>query len=148
MFPLPDRDDFFEAFNGIAGGGEGIFPMGGSDNDSDRNVAHPQGADPVDEGDFADRPFLSHLVDDAPQFPYRLTLHALAGRTIGKALLRLQVTDQQGHPCGLWRALIRKVFFVLSSLCACGVGLFWAGFDPYKQGWHDLIAGTVVLKGQ
>lgn len=81
-------------------------------------------------------------------FLFRLTIHALAGRTIGKALLRLQVTDQQGHPCGLWRALIRKVFFVLSSLCACGVGLFWAGFDPYKQGWHDLIAGTVVLKGQ
>jgi len=26
------------------------------------------------------------------------------------------------------------------------VGYLWVGFDPKKQGWHDHIAGTVVVR--
>ena len=76
---------------------------------------------------------------------YRFTLHAVAGRTLGKALLGLQVVTGQGQPCGFGRALVREISFVL-SLCACGLGFVWAVFDPYKQGWHDLMAGTFVVR--
>ncbi|MFA0731924.1 MAG: hypothetical protein LKKZDAJK_001313 [Candidatus Fervidibacter sp.] len=76
---------------------------------------------------------------------YRFTLHAVAGRTLGKALLGLQVVTGQGQPCGFGRALVREIGFVL-SLCACGLGFVWAVFDPYKQGWHDLMAGTFVVR--
>jgi serine/threonine-protein kinase len=75
---------------------------------------------------------------------YRFTLHAVAGRTLGKALLGLQVVTREGRPCGFWRALVREIGFVL-SLCVCGLGVVWAIFDPYKQGWHDLMAGTFVV---
>ena len=27
-----------------------------------------------------------------------------------------------------------------------GPGVIWAAFDPNKQGWHDKIAGTYVVK--
>jgi uncharacterized RDD family membrane protein YckC len=27
-----------------------------------------------------------------------------------------------------------------------GLGYLWAAFDPRKQGWHDRIADTVVLR--
>ena len=30
-------------------------------------------------------------------------------------------------------------------MIVCLVGLIWAAFDSRKQGWHDKIAGTVVV---
>jgi uncharacterized RDD family membrane protein YckC len=32
------------------------------------------------------------------------------------------------------------------SLIALGLGFFWIAFDAEKQGWHDKIAGTVVVR--
>jgi uncharacterized RDD family membrane protein YckC len=26
------------------------------------------------------------------------------------------------------------------------IGVIWVAFDPNKQGWHDKIAGTYVVK--
>ena len=26
------------------------------------------------------------------------------------------------------------------------IGFFWIAFDKKKQGWHDLLAGTVVVR--
>ena len=30
---------------------------------------------------------------------------------------------------------------------SCLVGLIWVAFDRRKQGWHDMLAGTVVIRG-
>jgi uncharacterized RDD family membrane protein YckC len=27
-----------------------------------------------------------------------------------------------------------------------GLGLIWVAFDPKKQGWHDKLAGTIVVR--
>jgi uncharacterized RDD family membrane protein YckC len=27
-----------------------------------------------------------------------------------------------------------------------GLGLIWVGIDPRKQGWHDKLANTVVVR--
>jgi uncharacterized RDD family membrane protein YckC len=27
-----------------------------------------------------------------------------------------------------------------------GLGIIWVGIDKKKQGWHDKLAGTVVVK--
>ena len=32
------------------------------------------------------------------------------------------------------------------SLLALGLGYFWIVVDPRKQGWHDKLAGTVVVR--
>ncbi|GBC98911.1 Serine/threonine-protein kinase StkP [bacterium HR17] len=80
-------------------------------------------------------------------FIYRSLMHAAAGRTVGKALCGLRVVNRQGLPCGWWRAIVREIMFSL-VWCACGLGIVWALFDPYKQGWHDLAAGTFVVRHQ
>jgi len=41
-------------------------------------------------------------------------------------------------------AALRLVGFVISSVL-CYIGLIWAAFDGQKQGWHDKIAGSVVI---
>jgi uncharacterized RDD family membrane protein YckC len=40
------------------------------------------------------------------------------------------------------RALSR----VLRVDLAIGLGFLWIAFDDRKQGWHDKIAGTVVIR--
>ena len=42
------------------------------------------------------------------------------------------------------KAVLRYFGYLVSSLC-CYIGLIWAAFDSRKQGWHDRIAGTVVI---
>ncbi len=76
---------------------------------------------------------------------YRVLAHALSGRTVGKAMLGLRVVLRSGKPCGVWRVVGREMFLLFAGAC-CGLGLLWMVFDPYKQGWHDLVASTFVVR--
>ena len=65
--------------------------------------------------------------------------------TPGKLLMDCQVVDAQtGAPPGWRQALIRYVSYYL-SLLPLGLGFFWILWDPKRQGFHDKLAGTVVL---
>ena len=67
------------------------------------------------------------------------------GATPGMRLFRLRVVDaDSSQPIGVGRALLRYVGYVVSVAC-CYLGLIWAAFDGRKQGWHDKLAGTVVV---
>jgi uncharacterized RDD family membrane protein YckC len=46
---------------------------------------------------------------------------------------------------GATTALVRALACFFSLLVA-GLGFIWIGFDKEKQGWHDKIAGTVVVR--
>lgn len=76
---------------------------------------------------------------------YRSLAHALTDRTLGKAMVGLKIFVKDGRPCGFWRALGREVALFF-SLAPCFMGALWTIFDPYKQGWHDLIVGTFVVR--
>jgi uncharacterized RDD family membrane protein YckC len=43
------------------------------------------------------------------------------------------------------RGLLRYVGFIIAALPLL-IGLIWAAFDARKQGWHDKIASTVVIR--
>jgi uncharacterized RDD family membrane protein YckC len=69
------------------------------------------------------------------------------GQTLGMRLFHLRVVDANtGQPIGVGRSVLRYIGFIISSL-VCYIGLIWAAFDSRKQGWHDKMAGTVVLQG-
>jgi uncharacterized RDD family membrane protein YckC len=67
------------------------------------------------------------------------------GQTIGSKLLNIRVIRTDGSDLTISQALIRYVGFVISAACLL-IGLIWAAFDPNKQGWHDKIADTYVIK--
>ncbi|ANB90811.1 hypothetical protein MOVS_01010 [Moraxella ovis] len=68
------------------------------------------------------------------------------GATPGKMLLGLKVLDAKtGNLLTLGQALLRYVGYILSSLIFC-LGYIWVGFDKKKQGWHDKMAKTVVVR--
>jgi len=65
--------------------------------------------------------------------------------TLGKRLLFIQVTDLRGERIGFLRAAGRFLGFLLSTL-TFGVGFLMAAFTQHRQGLHDLLAGTLVVR--
>lgn len=65
--------------------------------------------------------------------------------TLGKMVLRLIVTDQEGRRLTFGHASGRFFAKFLSGI-ALGVGFFMAGFTERKQALHDMIAKTYVMR--
>jgi len=65
--------------------------------------------------------------------------------TLGKKLLRIKVTDEEGNRIGFGKANGRYWSKILSSLILC-IGFIMVAFTEKKQGLHDKIAGTFVFK--
>lgn len=65
--------------------------------------------------------------------------------TIGGIVLGLKVARLDGQPVSFAVALVRGLAAGFSVLVLF-LGFLWIAWDKDKQGWHDKIAGTVVLK--
>jgi uncharacterized RDD family membrane protein YckC len=51
-----------------------------------------------------------------------------------------------GSPIGYGRAALREVFGKFLSTLLLGIGYLMVAFDDRKQGLHDKIADTCVIK--
>ena len=67
------------------------------------------------------------------------------GQTPGSRVLGIRVVKTTGAELTLMDAFIRYLGFLLSVICIF-IGLIWVAFDANKQGWHDKIASTYVVK--
>jgi RDD family. len=77
---------------------------------------------------------------------YFVVLWATTGRTFGMVLFGLRVVrSADGGRVGLRRAMLRLVGFLFAAV-PLEIGLVWAAFDVRKRGWHDMVAGTVVIR--
>jgi uncharacterized RDD family membrane protein YckC len=76
---------------------------------------------------------------------YFAGMWAWKGTTVGGIVLNLQVVREDGLPISFLTAFVRSVAAVFSALVFF-LGFFWIGWDGQKQGWHDKIAGTVVVR--
>ena len=66
--------------------------------------------------------------------------------TPGKMALKLKIVDAKtGNGLSLGQAIGRYFAYILSML-PFGLGFIWIGIDSRKQGWHDKLAGTVVIR--
>lgn len=67
------------------------------------------------------------------------------GQTIGMRPWRLRIVTTDGQAPTLRQATIRFAVAVL-SLGAIGMGFLWALFDPQNRTWHDIAAGTLMVR--
>jgi len=67
------------------------------------------------------------------------------GQTLGSRALNIRVVKTDGSYLDYVGAFLRYIGFVVSC-AAFFLGVIWAAFDAQKQGWHDKIAGTYVVK--
>jgi len=68
--------------------------------------------------------------------------------TPGKMLFKSVIVDAQTFRApSTIQNIIRYLGYSI-SLFPLGLGFVWIAFDKRKQGWHDKLAGTVVIKGK
>ena len=67
------------------------------------------------------------------------------GQTLGSRALNIRVVKTDGSYLDYVGAFLRYIGFVISCVVLF-IGVIWAAFDGQKQGWHDKIAGTYVVK--
>jgi uncharacterized RDD family membrane protein YckC len=75
---------------------------------------------------------------------YHVFFLTLANRTIGKAVMGLQVVPLSGGRIGLFRAILRYFGYIV-SIIPLFFGFIWILFSRRRQGWHDKIARTCVV---
>ena len=68
--------------------------------------------------------------------------------TPGKMAVGLRIVDARTGKHPSTGQLIGRYFAYYVSLLPLGLGYFWILWDPKKQGFHDKLAGTVVLRRQ
>ena len=66
--------------------------------------------------------------------------------TPGKMAIGARIVDAQTGDNPTRGQLIRRYLGYYASLLPLGLGFVWVAFDPRKQGWHDKIANTVVVR--
>jgi uncharacterized RDD family membrane protein YckC len=70
------------------------------------------------------------------------------GATPGKLALAVKIVDAaSGQPPSTGRLVVRFLAYFVSAL-PLYLGFLWVAIDRRKQGWHDKIAGTVVINSE
>jgi uncharacterized RDD family membrane protein YckC len=79
-------------------------------------------------------------------YVYRVFFIGYCGQTPGKMAVRVKVIRTDGTEVGYVRALLREVVGKFLSKLILGIGYLMVAFDSRKQGLHDKIADTYVVK--
>jgi uncharacterized RDD family membrane protein YckC len=69
------------------------------------------------------------------------------GQTPGLKLFHMRVVrDSDGGPIGFGAAILRLIGLYVIDGLVFYIGFVWIFIDKRKRCWHDLLAGTVVVK--
>jgi len=76
----------------------------------------------------------------------KVTLDAWLQGTPGLRLMDCRLVDaRSGQGLGLGRSMKRTLGLIVSLLPGL-LGLLWMFWNKRRQGWHDLLAGSVVIR--
>ena len=76
---------------------------------------------------------------------YFICFWALRGQTPGMMALRIRVIRTDGSPADWAAAVVRFLGYIICWFTA-GLLFLWIAFDGRKQGIHDKMANTYVIK--
>ncbi len=82
----------------------------------------------------------------ALSFAYYVFFTGYCGQTPGKMALRIKVICRDGSPIGFGRAAFREIPAKFISGLIFGIGYLMVAFDDQKQGLHDRMANTYVIR--
>jgi uncharacterized RDD family membrane protein YckC len=98
-------------------------------------------------------PFAGILMGGASSIFINVILPALAvivfwiykSATPGKMIIKAEIIDAQTFGKPTTGQFIGRYLGYYVSTVPLFLGLIWVAFDERKQGWHDKLAGTVVI---
>ncbi len=76
---------------------------------------------------------------------YFVYFWSTTGQTLGQKALGLKVVRTDGQSLSVGTAMVRWIGMYVSFLALC-IGVLWVIWEPNKQGWHDKLANTVVVR--
>ena len=76
---------------------------------------------------------------------YMIFFWSTRGQTPGKMIMGIKIVTTDGGPIGVGKAILRLIGYAISAIVFY-LGFLWIIWDKDKQGWHDKIAGTYVVK--
>lgn len=88
---------------------------------------------------------ISNFVSTLITVAYQVAFWTWRGQTPGKMLFNIKVIRTDGSAITLGYSLLRYLGYIVSAVML-GIGFLWIAFDPRKQGIHDKIADTYVVK--
>jgi len=89
---------------------------------------------------------LTQLFLAALQTAYYVLFTGYGGQTPGKMAVRIKVVRTDGNAIGYGTAALREIVGKFVSSLIFGIGYLLVAFDAQKQGLHDKIASTYVIK--
>lgn len=93
-----------------------------------------------------DQGFVSVLANWIAPFVLTILFWKLCQATPGKMLFGARIVDARtGLPPSTGQMVGRYLGYFVSTL-GLFLGFVWVAFDARKQGWHDKLAGTVVVR--
>ena len=101
------------------------------------------GADSVEDFGASDG-----LVNAIVTLVYYVAMTAAFGATLGKMALGMRVADADGSRPGVGAVVMREVVGKILSALVILIGFFWILVDDRRQGWHDKIGKTFVVKAR
>ena len=75
-----------------------------------------------------------------------ITFWVYKAATPGKMAISSKIVDAQTGDQPSTGQFVGRYFAYFVSVLPLGLGIFWVAFDKKKQGWHDKLAGTVVVR--
>ncbi len=76
---------------------------------------------------------------------YFVVLWSWRGQTLGKMVAQIKVIRTDGTKAGIGTAIIRYLGYIVCILTLF-IGFLWISLDRRKQGFHDMMADTCVVK--
>lgn len=92
--------------------------------------------------------FVDVIVNYVFPFVAVLIFWTYKSATPGKMAIKAIIVDADtGRQPTTKQLLIRYCAYIVSMI-PLGLGLMWVGWDSKKQGWHDKLAKTVIIRPQ
>ncbi len=77
-----------------------------------------------------------------------ILLPLLRGQTVGKMLTGLTIVNLDGTSIGLLTILRRNVLGYILTAATLGLGFLFSVFSRRGRALHDLVGGTIVIRGR
>ncbi len=88
------------------------------------------------------------LINYSLPFFATIILWMYKSATPGKMVLHLKVLDEAtGNKLTIGQS-IGRYFAYIPAMLILFIGIFWVAWDKKKQGWHDKLAKTVVVRSK
>jgi len=94
---------------------------------------------------FGNSESLMNIIAFVVGLAYMIGFWVSHAATPGKMALGLKIVTEDGSPLTVGKAIIRYIGYIVSSI-ALLLGFIWIGIDKKKQGWHDKMAHTYVIR--